>query len=185
MKRNFALPAAFGLLLLAGSASYSQTPAASWNGMDRDFATEVAQSDAAEIQAAELALERSHNVNVRRLAHMIIDHHKMSQDMLSARASSMNTTLSTQPSTEQSEEYDDLSKLNGDVFDHAYIKQQIEAHKKAVWRFQQVLQETNDQQTKTYAWGTLPLLKKHLMEFKYLKNNCTECSWSHRYYGAH
>ena len=175
MKRNFTLPAAFGLLLLAGSAAYSQTPASGWSGMDRDFLTEVSQSDAAEIQAAELALDRSHNVNVRRLAQMVIDHHKMSQDQLSAYASGASTTLSTQPSSEQSEAYSDLERLDGETFDHAYIKNQIEAHKKAIWRFQQVLQDTNDQQTKNYVWGTLPQLRRHLTEFKFLKNNCNEC----------
>ena len=177
MNRNFIAFTCVGALLLAGTAAQSQqnppmNPPMMMGAMDKDFVTQASQGNLAEIKAADLALMRSRDVNVRRLAHMVMEHHMMSQEQLRGTAMSMNSMLPEQMDTMMSEDYDKLEKLSGTGFDHAYIKQQIEAHKKAIWMFQRYQQETTDPHMRIWATGTTPTLKRHLMEFKYLWNKC-------------
>ncbi|MGC4043291.1 MAG: DUF4142 domain-containing protein [Armatimonas sp.] len=69
MKHNLALSACVGALVL-GTTLTSSRPAAA---QDSSFLSEVAQANLAEIQAGELALDRSMNVNVKRVARMLIE----------------------------------------------------------------------------------------------------------------
>ncbi|MGC4043292.1 MAG: DUF4142 domain-containing protein [Armatimonas sp.] len=97
----------------------------------------------------------------------------MAQDGVSALGAPTSFTLPTSVDTRQQEAYDDLSRLSFEAFDHAYIKNQIMAHKKAIWAFEQQAKESSDPQVKTFAMGMLPTLRRHLEEFKYLQERRT------------
>lgn len=62
----------------------------------------------------------------------------------------------------QDQEYQRLSKLSGSEFDKAYIRHEIDQHKKAIQDYERAANEAKDSELKNFASNTLPTLRNHL-----------------------
>lgn len=129
---------------------------------DNTFATKAAQAGTAEIADAKIALQKSSRQDVKDFAQRMVTDHTKAADQLKSIASSENITLPTGEASADQKGTDALQKLSGAAFDRTYIQGQRKAHKQAVALFTTESQKGKDDQLKTFAAQTLPMLQDHL-----------------------
>lgn len=153
-----------------------QRPAAERNtGAKMDstkFVKEAAMTDAFEIEAAKIALEKSRNDGVRRFAqHMIDEHTKMSTQLKSAAANQRAAT--GEPAAEMDRAHrgklDDLRKASGADFDRKYVQMQVEGHQKALKLHQDYAKSGDEAALKKVATEAVPHVQAHLQQAQTLQ----------------
>lgn len=144
---------AFGLMIF-GSA---------WAADDaKRFATKAAAGSIAEMELADLALERASNSNVKALASQIKQDHEQAQQKLRSLAAQKQLKLPEQTDAKHKREKDRLAKLQGSEFDDAYVRAMIKEHQKDVKAFERQAKSGKDAEFKGFANETLPKLRTHL-----------------------
>jgi putative membrane protein len=128
---------------------------------DRAFVKQAAQSGQAEVMAAQLAIQRGIDANVRDFAqHMIRDHSKANRD-LKQIASSKGIPVPSQIDPMDRAQIDKLRSLSGTDFDRAYSGFQVRDHRQAVALFQRESRMGRDSDLRQFAAQTLPTLRMH------------------------
>ncbi len=165
--------AAIALAALIGSAGlvYPQTTnstnsggthaAASVPKADHSFATKAARAGLAEVAAAQIALQKSSNQDVKNFAQRMVDDHTKANDQLKSIASQEGIKLPTSPSSADQKKAEALQKLSGNAFDRRYVSDQITAHKEAVSLFTTESKSGKDSSLQSFAAQTLPILQDH------------------------
>ena len=129
---------------------------------DANFVMAAAASDAAEIQAAQLAQTKARNPRIKAFAAKMITDHGDSTQKLTAIAQAKGVTVNgTLSDMAQQQE----TKLDGDkprMFDRDYVADQVMDHKAAVQVFQTEIDSGQDPDLKAFAQSTLPVIKQHL-----------------------
>jgi putative membrane protein len=154
--------------MLAVTGAYAQTavqpPAATAGAAVTDpqqFADMAASSNMFEIESSQVALEKTDNEDVRSFAqHMIDDHSKAGEDIIAA-AQSDGITPATTLLPQHQQQLDQLTSLDGDEFDAAYLAAQAAAHDEAVALFEGFANSGEDSALKAFAANTLPTLVQH------------------------
>jgi putative membrane protein len=164
MKKFFALCAvlALGVFILNGFVTLASNQDSFWN--------EAAQSGMAEVNLANLALQKSTNDEVKQLAQKVVDDHTAANNELKDLAASKKVTLPTDVSAKQKAMYDKLNGLSGDQFDMEFIKTMVKDHESAVSLFQKQADTGKDAEVKAFAAKTLPTLQGHLEMAKSLND---------------
>ncbi len=129
---------------------------------DQQFIRKAAEDDVAEVQMAQLAQQKAVDDNLKQMAQHLMNDHQQNEDQLKQIAQQQGVTWPTQPDKRDEAKYDRLSKLDGQQFDKAFIREQVKDHKKDVAIFQRESQDAKDQAVKQYASQTLPTLQQHL-----------------------
>ncbi|MEH6665734.1 MAG: DUF4142 domain-containing protein [Brevundimonas sp.] len=117
----------------ATSAAVGQTSAATLGANTVEgYVTNAAIGDMYEIQAAEMALERSQNAQVRELAQMIHDDHTAASQRMQAivQGGDFDAELPTELDERRQGMIDNLR--DAENFDEVYIDQQVAAHEEAL-----------------------------------------------------
>lgn len=138
---------------------------------DREFMTKAAHAGIAEITAAEMALKKTDNEDVRQFARRMIDDHTKANDELKELAKTKGVTLPTEPSDEQKETADELSELSGDDFDAEYMDVQVSDHETVIDFFEDETDDGSDSDVIAFATKTLPTLKSHLEMAENINDN--------------
>ena len=135
------------------------------NDVDTAFAPMAVRSGLAEVQDAQLAVEKTKNKEINRFAQrMIKDHSEANQDLGNILASKKDLY---QPSgarvsgTEQTRD-GSLRNLEGKAFEQAYIQRQIQMHETAVKSFEHEAEAGADLDVRAFATKHLPMLREHL-----------------------
>ncbi len=148
-------------LMPAGAAQ--QAPMKSLAQHDSSFVEEAAQAGMAEVMAAKLALDKSHDDAVRNFAQRMIDDHTKANDKLKSIVKAKNISVPGQPSKEQLKKIDSLHKVSGDKFNQRYTEFfGVPAHEKAVNLFEREANSGSDADLRDFAQNTLPTLREHL-----------------------
>jgi putative membrane protein len=136
-----------------------------------DFVKEVAISDMFEIQASQMAEQKS-DANTKTFAdEMLADHQKTSAQLKAEIDSGkVNAVLPTELDSTHQEMLAKLQTLNGGAFAKQYQKDQISAHKEAVSLFQRYAKGGDNPELKQWASDTLPTLQQHLAMAQKLDN---------------
>jgi putative membrane protein len=138
-------------------------PAASTNSMQ--YVTAVANGNMFEIESSQLALQKSRNARVRRLAqHMIDDHTRMSTELSTAvRSTGPSLTVpTTMDDRHQSAMQDLQNAAAGRDFDRMYLTAQVNAHNEALVVNQNYAQAGDDPALKQLAANAVPVIQQHL-----------------------
>ena len=138
---------------------------------DAQFAQIVANSDAFEIQASQLAVGQATRAEVKAFARMMVTDHTATTEQLTALAPTIG--LSTpQPVIESGMQakLDRIRGLNGAEFEDAYLDEQVAAHEAAVQAFQNYIQTAQAGPLRDWASATLPKLQTHLTNVQGLEN---------------
>jgi len=156
--------AALGLTL-GGCMAPSQpvaTLAAATATSTEAFAPMAASANLLEIETSRLALERSRDPQIRRLANeMIRDHTRASRRMDSvARAAGVQPPPPTLSARHQAI-VDRLAATPGSDFDAAYLTVQADAHAEAVTLFRSYASNGDNPRLVAFARETLPTLERH------------------------
>jgi putative membrane protein len=129
---------------------------------DSTFMKTAATDGMAEVELGKLAAQNAASSEVKQFGQRMIDDHGKANAELKGLASQKNLTLPMELDAKHKAMQDKLAKLNGAVFDSAYIAHMVTAHKEAVALFQREAKGGKDAETKAFAEKTLPTLQEHL-----------------------
>lgn len=128
---------------------------------DHMFMTKAAQSGMMEVQAAEIAMQKAQSEEVKQYARKLKDAHTAANAKLTAIAKERGVQLPSDLGTHQAM-LSQMNSFSGADFDRAFMRAQVEHHKKDVKEFQKAANRSMDSDLKEFASSTLPTLEEHL-----------------------
>ena len=131
---------------------------------DQRFMKDAAQGGMAEVELGELAMQNGSSDDVKKFGQRMVDDHSKANDKLKELASSKGITLPQEPNAKQKATKNQLSKLSGEQFDKAYMKDMLKDHKQDIAEFQSESNTGHDPDVKNFATETLPTLRDHLKD---------------------
>lgn len=129
---------------------------------DNAFVRKAAAGGHAEVELANLAMQKSSSDVVKQLAQRIESDHKKANAELMAIATSKNLNVDSKPMPEHTKTKARVEKLSGAQFDRAYLDTMVKDHQKTIEDFEQQARAGSDAELKAFASKTLPDLKEHL-----------------------
>ena len=133
---------------------------------DREFVEKAAAGGTAEVELGQVAVKNAKSPDVKKFGQRMIDDHTKAGKELSSLASSKGITPPAKLEAKDQATLDRLSKLSGDQFDKAYMKDMVDDHEKDVAEFQKQANGKGDPLVKAFASKTLPTLEEHLQMAK-------------------
>src|SRR5690606_5729161 len=106
--------------------------------------------------------DKGANLSVREFGEMMVTEHTEAQDQLALIAESLDILLPDTLATEQRVLHEQLSLLEDEAFDSAYISSQITAHREAQQIFQRQIDQGLNSRLHAYASNTLLKINLHL-----------------------
>ncbi len=138
------------------------TPTTTTSAFDQQFVKSSIQTDLAEIGAGKLALAKSHNTPVRKLAQrLIIDHTKLLASAATL-ARQLGIAIPNAPAPTQVWAAKILSTLNGRAFNHWYSSLEVYGHQQSIQLATTEIQAGTNPVVRAAAKTALPILRFHL-----------------------
>ena len=125
----------------------------------------------AEVELGKLAAQKATRGDVKQFGQKMVDDHTKANDQLKQVASKENIPIPDALDSKHQSRIDKLSKLSGDDFDKAYVKDQVKDHQADVREFSLEAQNGTDPNIKAFASETLPTLQEHLQMAKDLSKS--------------
>ncbi|NJL39209.1 MAG: DUF4142 domain-containing protein [Leptolyngbyaceae cyanobacterium RM2_2_4] len=135
--------------------------AAPVSNLDQQFILMAAQSNNAEIQTSQLALERAESEEVRQFAQQMIQEHTLANQRLQQLVSEYGVNLPADPGPLNQAIAEQLSQLSGAEFDRAYMGAQVNAHLRTIALYQTQIQQGQEESLRQYATQLLPAIAEH------------------------
>jgi putative membrane protein len=129
---------------------------------DASFYKHAAEGGIFEVDAGNLAQQKSSNQQVKDFGAMMVKDHSAANQKLQSIAASKNISLPSSASVGQMATKAKLDMLSGATFDKSYIKSQISAHQQTIALFKKEIAAGQDADAKTFATDTLPTVQAHL-----------------------
>lgn len=126
-----------------------------------EFLQQAAAINESEILAAELALKRSQDEQVRTFARTMLDDHKRAQDQLTEAAKADSIALILELSMQQKQTLTALEQAEESQFDAAYMSSRMKAHDQAIRLLGAYADHGSAGSLKTYAIANYPLVRMH------------------------
>ncbi len=158
---------AAALLPMIASSAFAQASAAASTPptkADSSFMMHAAADGMAEVQMGQMALDKSTDADVKKLAQRIVDDHTKANQTLTTLAEGKHVTLPETPGADAKKQAASLKKLDGKKFDQSWAGTMMKDHKKAVVLFEGASRKASDSDVKSFATATLPTLKDHLTQ---------------------
>ena len=167
----------FRPLLLAAAASLALAACATDADMAADAAAATgdmtptqrgayvemaAASDLYEIRSGQIAQSRAQSQAVRDFARMLIDHHTMTTQQLTAAASAAGTPPTPDLMPMQERMIAELEGASGAGFDQVFIRQQVQAHEMALALHSNYASNGDTPALRTVASAAVPIIQQHL-----------------------
>lgn len=150
-----------------GIASFAQTPAAGQGagaavpGADKKFATMVAQTDLAEIEVGNMALQKSSDPQVKQIAQRLVDDHSKTSTAMKEIAAKKGMTVPTETDAKHKALATKLQSESGKEFDKDFLDANSKDHHKVVAAFEKESTDGKDPDIKQFATQFLPVIKEH------------------------
>jgi putative membrane protein len=159
-----------GFWMLVTAAALAAVPAtlAQTNGANRmtaadsNFATKAAEGGLAEVQLGNLAKDHASSPDVKAFGERMVTDHTRLNDELKSVAAKDNITLPTAMNSKDQATYDRLSKLNGEAFDRAYMRDMVADHKTDIAEFRHEADHGTNPALKEWAGKSMSVLQEHL-----------------------
>jgi putative membrane protein len=136
-------------------------PVAALTDRDANFISAQLENNMAEVAAAQLALERSQNPNVRGFAEKMITDHNYAQNTLQPIASIHRIGPPPTPSDPHRAMLDHLSQLDGTAFDREYVNFVVRDQAQDVSEFNTELPLVVDAHVSAWTQNIRPMLLQH------------------------
>jgi putative membrane protein len=147
-------------------ASAPPARAAAEQQTDERFAREASLAGLFDLKAAELALERANDPDVRKLAREIVEAQTLANARLQAFAP---TAVASDLTGEHAARLERLRQAKADEFDATFLAAQSEAYARSVAMFEDYASSGADETLRAYASETLAVLKPHQSRVESLK----------------
>jgi putative membrane protein len=138
---------------------------------DKKFAKDAALGGMAEVELGKLATQKASRDDIKQFGQKIVDDHTKANDQLKELASKENIPIPDALDSKHQARIDKLSKLSGEDFDKAFVKDQLKDHQAEVRDFSAEAQSGTDANVKTFASNVLPTLQQHLEQVKDLNKS--------------
>jgi putative membrane protein len=138
-----------------GGTVSNMTPA------DKEFVSRAGMAGLYEVQAANLALQKSANESVREFAQRMLTDHSQANYELQELATVKGLALPTELSGSHKSAIDHLSGLSDAEFDKAYMQHMVADHRSDIAEFERASQTARDNDVRQWAAKILPILKSH------------------------
>lgn len=132
---------------------------------DHRFVEKATEAGREEVEISKIAVERSTNPDVKKLAQMMVDDHTRANEELASIASAKGVTVKEKEKSENK-----WAKKDAKDFDRDYVKKMISDHKDAIDLFSNESKNGADSDLVDFARKTLPKLQQHLEHVNELKN---------------
>jgi putative membrane protein len=142
--------------------------------LDKDFIVKAAGINHEEMALGNLAYKHATSAAVKDYANMIVQDHKAAQDKLAALIKNRNIAIVTGLEQEAKDEYNRLSKFEGNQFDREFLQCMIKGHRKAIDLFETQANDGKETDIRTYAREELPTIRKHLSKAQELAKSGTK-----------
>lgn len=130
---------------------------------DREFMKNAAEAGKAEVQAAQLALQKSNDQAVRQFAQRLIQDHTHANAQLKQLAQAKAVKLPSDPSALQKSKLEMLRAADGTTFNQQFADSfGVKAHHKAIDLFRKEVDQGRDPDVKAFARKVLDTLQQHL-----------------------
>jgi putative membrane protein len=143
------------------------------NYNDADFVKILSMGNASEIAAAQQAIQKTHNDDVKMLAQHMLDDHTAAGNELGSLAASKGWTVSDQPDVKHQMKMKDMNDLAPADFDKAYASAQVTDHQETIALMKYAQDKTSDDQLKGFINKELPTFQEHLRMAQDLDNKLT------------
>lgn len=132
-------------------------------GLDVEFVDKAQKAGKAEVQASQLAVQRSSNPSVKRFAQQMVMDHSKANEMLRKLAARKGVSVPADAAVDP--DIEALKSKSGREFDVAYLALAgPDAHERAVTLFETESEKGQDSDLRGFARQTLPTLRHHLSE---------------------
>jgi len=132
------------------------------NFNDADFVKVASMANQDEIDAAQAAIAKTTNDDVKNFAQHMVDDHTKAGTELKALAEGKNWTVSDQGDVKHMRALKEIQKLNGADFDKAYATTQVADHQDAIQLFKLAADKASDPDLKAFASKEIPTFEMHL-----------------------
>lgn len=157
MRKHFLFLLACGICMAACNKDDEED----MNQKDRDFMMRASYTNLGEVNAGNLAMQRSGDSSIKGFGNMMINDHSMAQNDLNNIASNYDVSLPTETDEEHKNMANMLMMLQGDAFDSTYIYMMIQGHDKAISLHQDEAQNGSNRDVKKYAAEKLVKIQHH------------------------
>jgi putative membrane protein len=130
--------------------------------MDRMFVSKAMQGSIAEVQLAQLTLQKSSNDQVKQFAQRMIDDHTKLNEQMKPVAQQLGVKAPDQISKGDRKTIAKLQGLSGSAYDQAYIRDMVKDHKQDLSQFQTEASSGQDQTVKDAANQGSKVIAQHL-----------------------
>ncbi|MCD0488468.1 DUF4142 domain-containing protein [Pedobacter sp. MC2016-14] len=127
---------------------------------DTDFIKKAAIGGMMEVEAGNLALQKTKSPVVKDFAQMMVTDHTKANLELKEVAKSKGLELPSTFPAEEQKHMDMMKTLAGDAFDRHYVQMMVTDHNKTVDLFN-AGQKSENQDVKIFASKTLPVIQAH------------------------
>ncbi len=169
MKRQLLLATAALALWLPASISYSQdaaAPAAEAAAAmtSDDFIQKATVANLFKVQSSEIALQKSQNEAVKKLAQQLVTDQKKANDQIAAllKKEKIEATVPTALDEAHQKMLDDLNAASAEEFDKMYLEAQMKAHEDATALLNGYWKGGDNEKLQTLAKGMRPTLQWHV-----------------------
>lgn len=135
---------------------------------DASFYKNAAEAGIAEVDAGNLAQQKSSDSKVQQFAAMMVKDHSAANDKLKALASTKGIELPSSTSVSDQATQAKLKILSGETFDHSYIKGQISAHADTLKLLNKEVASGQDPDAQAFARSILPTVQAHMKAIRAL-----------------
>lgn len=133
---------------------------------DMQFAQAAVASGKAEVELAQLGVDKAASQEVKQFAQRLVDDHTKANDQLMQIVQSKGIELPAEPSAEAMAEKERIAGAPDGVFDREFITHFVSSHEKGVETYAKQAESGQDAELKQFAEQTLPTLHEHLGEAK-------------------
>ncbi len=168
---QFALIAAALAIGLPSLAQTTGSPATPAENRDVGFVQQAGEGGLAEVELSQLALVSSASPAVKNFAQQMVDAHTANNKELTVVAAKENLRAPTDMDAEHVRLKAQLATKQGADFDHADIDAMRSDHKKMATLLEQTQGNATNQDIKTFAQKTLPVVRHHLQMAEALTSN--------------
>jgi len=137
---------------------------------EQDFMMRATEGHLAEIDMANVALQKSGNKDVRDYANMIQSDHKTALDDLTDLMKDKNVSQPSSVPADVKKDIDVMNALSGPEMDREFINQMVAEHEKEIGMYDDRAAIVLDTDVKKYAEDFLPKLEMHLEKAQRLQS---------------
>lgn len=146
---------------VAGAAGNTRADSGDMVGKtDRQFMMKAAQGGMMEVQLAQMAQQKAASDDVKQFARQLEQDHSKANDQLKKIATERGVDLPSDIGQHQ-QQVAKLQNLSGEEFDRAFMKMQVQHHKKDINDFKKHANRSMDTNVKEFANAQLPVLQQH------------------------